>query len=123
MVRVKWPTVKGDGAQREEGRRGTSRAATRLEWFLTPFLLEYAQRPARDLWWTGSCAGRALHSAPVAMRKAPVIRSFYQRLCQAGKAKKLALMACMRKLLTMLNAMLKNGTPWRHDAESVCAEV
>lgn len=49
----------------------------------------------------------------VATRKNPVIRSFYQRLCQAGKAKKLALTACMRKLLTILNAMVKSGTPWR----------
>jgi transposase len=42
-----------------------------------------------------------------------VIRAFYQRLCQAGKAKKLALTAYMHKLLTILNAMLKSGTPWR----------
>ena len=42
-----------------------------------------------------------------------MIRAFYQRLSQAGKAKKLALTACMRKLLTILNAMLKSGTPWR----------
>lgn len=35
-----------------------------------------------------------------------------QRLCQAGKAKKLALTACMWRLLTILNAMLKSGTPW-----------
>ena len=47
-----------------------------------------------------------------------VIRAFYQRLCQAGKAKKLALTACMRKLLTILNAMLKHGTPWRVTGES-----
>ena len=45
-----------------------------------------------------------------------MIRVFYQRLCQAGKAKKLALTACMRKLLTILNAMLKSGTPWRGTA-------
>jgi transposase len=42
-----------------------------------------------------------------------VIRSFYQRLQRAGKAKKVALTACMRKLLTILNAMLKHRTPWR----------
>jgi transposase len=52
-------------------------------------------------------------AALVATRKNPVIRAFYQRLCQAGKAKKLALTACMRKLLTILNAMLKSRTPWR----------
>lgn len=49
----------------------------------------------------------------VATRRNPVIRMFYQRLCQVGKAKKLALTACMWKLLTILNAMLKSGTPWR----------
>ena len=52
-----------------------------------------------------------------------MIRTFYLRLCQAGKAKKLALTACMRKLLTILNAMVKSGTPWRHDAELVGAEA
>ena len=52
-------------------------------------------------------------AALVATRRNPVIRTFYQRLCQAGKAKKLALTACMRKLLTILNAMIKNRTPWR----------
>jgi len=49
----------------------------------------------------------------MARRENPVIRTFYQRLCQAGKAKKLALTACMRKLLTILNAMVKSRTPWR----------
>jgi len=56
-------------------------------------------------------------------QKNPVIRTFYQRLCQAGKAKKLALTACMRKLLTILNAMVKNGTLLRHDATPVEAEA
>ncbi len=46
-------------------------------------------------------------------RRNPLIRAFYQRLCQVGKAKKLALTACMRKLFTILNAMLKSRTPWR----------
>lgn len=48
----------------------------------------------------------------------PVIRSFYQRLCAAGKAKKVALVACMRKLLVILNAMLKHRVPWQpHEAQ------
>ena len=42
-----------------------------------------------------------------------MILAFYQHLCQAGKAKKLALTAGMRKLLTILNAMLKSGMPWQ----------
>ena len=40
------------------------------------------------------------------------IREFYQRLLAAGKVKKVALVACMRKLLTTLNAIVKSGTPW-----------
>ena len=50
--------------------------------------------------------------ALVATRHNPVIRSFYQRLLAAGKPKKLALTACMRKLLTILNSMLKSGQRW-----------
>ncbi len=56
----------------------------------------------------------ALYMATLsAVRWNPVIRDFYERLLQAGKLKKVALVACMRKLLTMLNAMLKASTPWR----------
>ena len=50
--------------------------------------------------------------ALVASRHNPVIRSFYQRLLAAGKPKKLALTACMRKLLTILNGMAKSGQHW-----------
>ena len=49
----------------------------------------------------------------VASRFNPVIRDFYQRLLAAGKPKKLALTACMRKLLVILNSMLKHRSPWR----------
>lgn len=52
-------------------------------------------------------------AALAASRRNPVIRAFYQRLVAAGKPKKLALTACMRKLLTILNAMARNNTPWR----------
>ncbi len=48
----------------------------------------------------------------VATRHNPVIKRFYERLVGAGKAKKVALVACMRKLLTILNAMVKSGKPW-----------
>ena len=50
--------------------------------------------------------------ALVAARHNPVIRNFYQRLLAAGKPKKLALTACMRKLLTILNSMVKSGQHW-----------
>ena len=48
----------------------------------------------------------------VATRHNPVIRTFYQRLLNAGKCKMIALTACMRKLLTILNAMLREQRPW-----------
>ncbi len=51
-----------------------------------------------------------------ASRFNPVIRDFYQRLLSAGKPKKLALTACMRKLLIILNSMLKYGSSWNHPA-------
>ena len=52
-------------------------------------------------------------AAVVAARHNPVIRAFYRRLCEAGKAKKVALTACMRKLLVILNAMVKHGRSWQ----------
>jgi transposase len=51
-------------------------------------------------------------AALVASRRNPVIREFYQRLRLAGKPAKVALTACMRKILVILNAMLKNRTYW-----------
>lgn len=47
-----------------------------------------------------------------ATRHNPAIRAFYQRLKAAGKRPKVAIVACMRKLLTMLNAMVKTNPPW-----------
>jgi transposase len=56
---------------------------------------------------------RTLFMATLAAARCnPVIRAFYQRLVATGKAKKLALVACMRKLIVILNAMLKHRTPW-----------
>ena len=65
--------------------------------------------------WGGRAQVRAVlyMGAIVAARFNPVIRVFYQRLQRAGKAKKVALTACMHKLLTILNAMLKHRTPWQ----------
>jgi transposase len=51
-------------------------------------------------------------AALVASKCNPVIRAFYQRLRAAGKPAKLALTACMRKLLTILNAIARDGAPW-----------
>jgi transposase len=49
----------------------------------------------------------------VATRFNPQIKAFYQRLLAAGKIKKVALTACMHKLLTILNAMLKHRKSWQ----------
>lgn len=52
-------------------------------------------------------------AALVASRHNPVIRAFYERLRAAGKPANVALTACMRKLLTILNAIARSGTPWQ----------
>lgn len=64
--------------------------------------------------WGGRAQVRAVLSmaAVVAARCNPVSRAFFQRVLAAGKAKKVALTAWMRKLLTILNAMMKHRTPW-----------
>jgi transposase len=51
-------------------------------------------------------------STLIAVRYNPVLKGFYERLRAAGKAAKGALTACMRKLLTILNAMVKHQTSW-----------
>ena len=73
--------------------------------------------------WGGRSRVRAVlyMGALVASRHNPAIRDFYQRLLAAGKPKKVALVASMRKLLVMLNAMLKHGYPWRDMTQPVVA--
>lgn len=65
--------------------------------------------------WGGRASVRAaLYMAALsATHHDPVIKAFYERLLQAGKPKKVALVACMRKLLVIINAILKSGTPWQ----------
>jgi transposase len=70
-------------------------------------------RGHRIVWGGRARVRTALYMATlVATRHNPLIRAFYQRLCTAGKPKKVALVACMRKLLTILNAMVRHRTPW-----------
>lgn len=70
-------------------------------------------RGRRTVWGGRTRVRAALYMGTlVASRHNPVIRAFYQRLLAAGKPKKVALTACMRKLLIILNAMLKHQTPW-----------
>ena len=70
-------------------------------------------RGQRSIYGGRAMARSALYmSALVGSRHNPVLRVFYQRLLQAGKRKKVALVACMRKLLTILNVMLKERRGW-----------
>lgn len=69
----------------------------------------------RRMIWGGRARVRAtLYMASlVASKHNPAVREFYERLVAAGKPKKVALVACMRKLLSILNAVMRDRTPWR----------
>lgn len=70
-------------------------------------------RGRRSIWGGRAQVRAALWMGTlVAVRHNPVIRAFYGRLLAAGKPKKVALTACMHKLLTILNALLRHRTPW-----------
>jgi len=81
---------------------------------VAPFNRDSGRWRGKRTTWGGRASVRSglYMAALVASRHNPVIRSFYERLLKAGKPKKVALTACMRKLLVILNAMLKNGTYW-----------
>lgn len=71
------------------------------------------RRGQRGIWGGRASVRRALYMAALtATRCNDRISAFYHRLVERGKAKKVALVACMRKLLVILNAMVKNGQPW-----------
>ena len=74
-------------------------------------------RGKRTIWGGRPQVRAALYmSALVATQFNPLIRPFYLRLLASGKPKKLALTACMRKLLIILNAIAHRGMPWRSPA-------
>jgi len=77
-------------------------------------------RGKRSVWGRRAPVRSALYmSALVATRFNPVMRGFYEHLRAAGKAKKLAITACMRKLITVLNAMPKHHTSWNRTTVEV----
>ena len=81
-------------------------------------------RGKRRVWGGRSRVRAVLYMGTLAAsRFNPVIRDFYQRLLAAGKPKKVALVACMRKLLVILNSMLKQRSPWRAQRASTPALV
>jgi transposase len=71
-------------------------------------------RGKRKVWGGRSDIRTALYMGTLAATRCnPLIKEFYQRLTAAGKGAKVALIACMRKLLTILNVILKKGTSWK----------
>lgn len=73
-------------------------------------------RGRRAVWGGRSRLRAALYMGTlVATRHNPILRAMYLRLLAAGKAKKVALTACMHKMLTIVNAILTHRTPWRYN--------
>ncbi len=71
-------------------------------------------RGQRSIWGGRADVRRTLYMAAlVGVRHNPVLKTFYERLLAAGKRKKVALVAAMRKLLTMLNAIAKHRSSWQ----------
>jgi transposase len=82
---------------------------------VAPFNRDTGKRRGKRVIWGGRAQVRTvLYMATLAAtRFNPVLKAFYHRLLQAGKPKKVALVACMRKLLCILIAIMKQRTPWR----------
>ena len=87
---------------------------------VAPFNRDSGQMRGRRSIYGGrvNTRGALYMAALVGARHNPVLKSFYQRLRAAGKPAKVALVACMRKLLTILNVMVRENTPWRSHQET-----
>jgi transposase len=86
---------------------------------VAPFARDSGTLRGRRAVWGGRASVRTVlyMGTLVAARCNPAIRGFYGRLVAAGKPKTVALIACMRKLLTILNAMVRTNTAWHHISE------
>lgn len=83
-----------------------------------------AHRGQRHIWGGRAAVRAAIYMAALsAARHNPVLRAFYQRLRDAGKPAKVALVATMRKLLTILNAMIKHQSHWTAQVASTPASL
>jgi transposase len=82
---------------------------------VAPLNRDSGKMRGRRTTWGGRAKVRCVlyMAALVASRRNPVLAAFYRRLIAAGKAKKLALTAVMRKLLTILNAMVRDNSRWQ----------
>jgi len=89
---------------------------------VAPLNRDSGKRRGRRMTLGGRASVRAiLYMACLsAIRHNPVLRAFYQRLTRAGKVKKLALVACMRKLLTIVNQMVRTGQHWSPSPSIAC---
>lgn len=90
---------------------------------VAPFTCESGILRGRRIIWGGRAQVRAAlwMGTLVAVQHNPVIRAFYARLLAAGKPKKVALTACMHKLLTILNALLRQRTAWNPGPPAISA--
>ena len=90
---------------------------------VAPYNRDSGALRGKRAFWGGRSRVRAVlyMGALVASRHNPAIRDFYQRRLAAGKPKKVALVASMRKLLVILNVMLKHGSPWCDMTQPVAA--
>jgi len=81
---------------------------------VAPFNRDSGKFRGRRTIWGGRAQVRHIlyMAAFTAIRSNPVIRDFYERLIARGKPHKVALVACMRKMITILNAMARSNTPW-----------
>lgn len=81
---------------------------------IAPLANDSGKHRGKRFIWGGRADVRAvLYMATIsAIRCNPAIKAFAERLKQAGKPAKVVIVACMRKLLTIMNAMIKNNTPW-----------
>jgi transposase len=81
---------------------------------VAPLADDSGKRSGKRRIWGGRSEVRAViyMATTVAIRHNPIIKVFHSRLIAAGKPKKVAIVACMRKLLTILNAMVRSKTPW-----------
>jgi transposase len=81
---------------------------------VAPFARDSGTLRGKRVIWGGRASVRSVlyMAALSASQHNPVIRAVYQRLLAAGKPPQLALIACLRKLLVILNAMVAHGTPW-----------
>ena len=88
---------------------------------VAPFNCDSGQQRGQRHIWGGRAAVRAvLYMAAVSgTRHNPVLRAFYRRLRDAGKPAKVALVATMRKLLTIVNTMIKHQTKWNPEVRTV----